>query len=102
MQRNLTILGLSRAMILIESGEKGGSMAAGREAIRLNVPLFAPVYDGMPESAIGNRLLLEKGARPLMKSRETQRAQLRSLRALLNSDNHCSMASTEQDPEEEP
>ncbi len=37
-------------------------------------PLFAPVYEGMPESTAGNRLLLQTGARPLGKNRHTQRA----------------------------
>src|SRR6185312_7266471 len=54
MQRNNTIIGLSDVMILIESGETGGSMEAGKKTLELKKYLFAPIYEGMPESAIGN------------------------------------------------
>lgn len=76
MQRNRTIVGLSHVMILIEAGATGGSIAAGRTALDLGVPLFAPEYDGMPASATGNRELLSRGARPLWRSRATDRARL--------------------------
>lgn len=76
MQRNRTIVGLSLAMILIEAGATGGSIAAGREALRMGVPLFAPEYAGMPETATGNRELLREGGRPLLRSRSTMRANL--------------------------
>lgn len=76
MQRNRTIVGLSLAMILIEAGATGGSIAAGREALRMSVPLFAPEYAGMPETATGNRELLHEGGRPLLRSRSTMRANL--------------------------
>jgi len=76
MQRNRTIVGLSLAMILIEAGATGGSIAAGREALRMGVPLFAPEYAGMPETATGNRELLREGGRPLLRSRSTLRANL--------------------------
>jgi DNA processing protein len=74
MRRNRTICGLSRAMILIEARANGGSMEAGKASLELGVPLFAPVYEGMPESAEGNRRLAEVGARPLLRSRSTGRA----------------------------
>lgn len=73
MQRNRTICGLSRAMILIEARTTGGSIQAGRDCLRLGLPLFAAVYEGMPESATGNEELLHQGARRLMKSRSTNR-----------------------------
>jgi len=76
MQRNGTICGLSSAMILIEARSSGGSIAAGNECLKLGVPLFAPVYLGMPESATGNRILLTKGAREIRKGRQTNRAVL--------------------------
>lgn len=76
MKRNQTILGLSQAMVLIEAGATGGSMAAGQAALKLHLPLFAPVYEGMPETAVGNRLLLERGAKPLWRSQRTHRAKL--------------------------
>jgi DNA protecting protein DprA len=71
MQRNRTICGLSRAMILIEARTSGGSIQAGRDCLKLGLPLFAAVYEGMPESATGNDELLNQGARRLMKSRST-------------------------------
>lgn len=74
MQRNATICALSDAMVLIEAGETGGSIAAGRTALSMGVPLFAPVYEGMPESAEGNRVILREGALPLLKDRKSDRA----------------------------
>ncbi|HEY9786827.1 MAG TPA: DNA-processing protein DprA [Candidatus Obscuribacterales bacterium] len=74
MARNSVICAIANAMILIEAGTTGGSIAAGRTCLEMGKPLFAPVYDGMPESAAGNRLLLKTGARPLGKNRHTNRA----------------------------
>ena len=74
MSRNSIICGLSNAMILIEAGTTGGSIAAGRSCLEMGKPLFAPVYEGMPESASGNRLLLKTGALPLGKNRYTNKA----------------------------
>lgn len=76
MQRNRTIIGMSRAMILIEAGATGGSVSAGRDALASNVPLFAAEYDSMPEAAVGNRELIKQGAIPLLRSRATMRADL--------------------------
>ncbi|HUO28840.1 MAG TPA: DNA-processing protein DprA [Bryobacteraceae bacterium] len=69
MQRNKTICGLSRAMVLIEARSTGGSVEAGRDCLRMGLPLFAAVYEGSPESATGNEELLRNGAKRLMKSR---------------------------------
>jgi DNA protecting protein DprA len=69
MQRNKTICGLSRAVILIEARSTGGSIEAGRECLKIGLPLFAAVYEGSPESATGNEELLLSGAKRLMKSR---------------------------------
>ena len=69
MQRNKTICGLSRAMVLIEARSTGGSIEAGRDCLRMGLPLFAAVYEGSPESATGNEELLRNGAKRLMKSR---------------------------------
>jgi len=41
-------------MILIEARTTSGSIQAGRDCLRLGLPLFAAVYEGMPESATGN------------------------------------------------
>ena len=72
----------SLAMILIEAGATGGSIAAGREALRMSVPLFAPEYAGMPATATGNRELLREGGRPLLRSRSTMRANLEPVLAV--------------------
>jgi predicted Rossmann fold nucleotide-binding protein DprA/Smf involved in DNA uptake len=86
MQRNRTICALSRAMILIESATTGGSIEAGRSSLDMAVPLFAPVYEGMPESAVGNRELLGHGARPLLKSRAAGRANMKDVFAAISED----------------
>jgi DNA processing protein len=76
MQRNSTIVALSKAMILIESSANGGSMDAGKKTLEMKKPLYTPFYEGMPESAIGNRILIEKGAIKLGRKRETGRANI--------------------------
>jgi predicted Rossmann fold nucleotide-binding protein DprA/Smf involved in DNA uptake len=92
MQRNKTICALSRAMILIESASTGGSMEAGRAALKMGTPLYAPVYDSMPETAVGNRELLEQGAHPLLKSRSTGRANMKEVLSVVtgSTDHNCS------------
>jgi len=81
MQRNSTICALSRAMVLVEAGERGGSVAAGKRCLELRIPLFAAVYDSAHEHDLGNRSLLDHGAKRLMRSRSTQRANLSPLLA---------------------
>ena len=76
MRRNRTICGLSQAMILIEARATGGSVEAGKTCLDLGIPLFVAVYQGMPESAEGNRQMLDRGALPLLKSRASGRANL--------------------------
>lgn len=71
MKRNGTICALSHAMVLIEARETGGSIEAGRACLNLGIPLFAPVYDGMPDSAKGNQILLAQGARSFYKRRSS-------------------------------
>ena len=79
MQRNKTICALTSSMILIESSSKGGSIEAGRACLKMGIPLFAPVYRGMPETAVGNRELLQQGALELYKNRATNRANMREI-----------------------
>jgi predicted Rossmann fold nucleotide-binding protein DprA/Smf involved in DNA uptake len=83
MQRNNTICALTSTLILIESASKGGSIAAGRTCLRMGVPLFVPVYEGMPETAIGNRELLGQGAQELYKDRHTNRANMKNVFAAI-------------------
>lgn len=84
MQRNTTIVGLSDVMVLIEAKEKGGSIDAGYKTLQMNKVLFAPVYDGMPTEASGNSILLQKGALPLRKKRDTGLANLDYMFNLMN------------------
>jgi DNA protecting protein DprA len=78
MQRNKTICGLSRAMVLIEARSTGGSIQAGRDSFKLGLPLFAAVY-GAPESATGNEELLSQGAKRLYKSRSSDLPNIRPI-----------------------
>lgn len=76
MQRNKTIVGLSSVMVLIEAGENGGSVDAGKSTLRLKRTLYVPLYENMLESVAGNKKLLELGAIPLLKNKETGKANL--------------------------
>jgi DNA processing protein len=77
MQRNRIICALSRAMLLIEARNRSGSMAAGRECLRMRIPLFAAVYEGSPETAEGNREILAAGGKPLYKKKSTNTPNVR-------------------------
>jgi DNA processing protein len=76
MDRNKVIIALSRAMIVLEAGETGGTLNAGLTTLAMGKPLFVAVYQQMDQMAVGNALLLDKGARPLAKSKTTGRANL--------------------------
>lgn len=71
MQRNGTICALGEAMFVIEAGTSGGTLAAGRTALKLGIPLFAIQY---PDRSPGNQLLIAEGATPL-----THDSQLRAV-----------------------
>lgn len=65
MRRNHVIIGLSRAMILVEAGETGGTFAAGEETLRVGCPLFV-VHFAQPEpSAAANPYFIAQGGRPI-------------------------------------
>lgn len=65
MQRNGTVLGLSDAIVVVESGLDGGTFSAGDQALKQGRPLFVLDYPEPPASAEGNRAFLRPGARPL-------------------------------------
>lgn len=65
MDRNRTILGLCDRLTVIEAGVRGGTLAAGREALDAGIPTWVLDYADPPESAAGNRLLIEQGAHPI-------------------------------------
>lgn len=62
MQRNRTICGLSKAVVLIESGLDGGTFNAGETAQSLGLPLFVIDFEVPPLSAAGNGHFLAHGA----------------------------------------
>ena len=63
MARNAIIFGLSKALIVIEAGEKGGTLAAGEGALKIGRPVLVVDFgDRTPE---GNRKLLGHGAVPV-------------------------------------
>jgi DNA processing protein len=76
MARNKVIIGLSDAMIVIEAGETGGTMDAGRSTLRYGQPLFVAQYEEVTQDALGNKYLIELGARPLSRLRSTGRANM--------------------------
>jgi DNA processing protein len=80
MARNKVIIGLSRAMIVIEAGDRGGTLDAGKSALELDIPLFVAKYGSVSEDARGNEILLGLGALPLSKLRSTMRANMDRVR----------------------
>ncbi|GFZ79945.1 hypothetical protein RLOatenuis_1400 [Rickettsiales bacterium] len=73
MIRNQLIIALSRVMIIIEAGEKGGALNAGEETLKYGVPLYVAQYRDMPR---GNQMLLDMGALKLAKRKSENRANL--------------------------
>jgi DNA processing protein len=63
MARNSIIFGLGLGLVVIEAGERGGTLAAGEGALRIARPVF--VLDFGKETPPGNRRLLEAGAVPV-------------------------------------
>lgn len=82
MERNDVIIALSRAMIVVEAGETGGTLAAGLRTLQVGKPLFVADYENIDEVAPGNAELLARGAERLRRSRETGRANVAYLREI--------------------
>ena len=79
MNRNNTIIGLCDSMVVVEAGLTGGSIVAGLRTLIDSKPLFVPEYSEYPESALGNRLLLDKGARGIRRTWQNNRANVMEL-----------------------
>ncbi|MDX2101078.1 MAG: DNA-processing protein DprA [Alphaproteobacteria bacterium] len=92
MARNRLIVALSRAMIVIEAGETGGTLDAGRQTLAAQKPLF--VVDYAAQHAVGNPLLIAAGGMPLRRSRNTGRANLAEL--LVRADRDAQLVRTAQ------
>jgi len=82
MQRNKLILSLVDAMFVVEAGEKGGTLAAGMDALRRGKPLFVLQFKENRPSAAGNTVLIQKGASVIGSRRELKEA----LRRVLSGD----------------
>ena len=65
MKRNSVIIGLSKAMILVESGKQGGTFAAGEESLKRQIPLFVIDYAAPEVSAEANPYFIERGGFPI-------------------------------------
>jgi DNA protecting protein DprA len=65
MKRNSTIIGLSDGMILVESGNEGGTFAAGDETINRRHPLFVVDFESPGPSAEANPHFIERGGIPI-------------------------------------
>ena len=65
MQRNLTIIGLSDALLITEARADGGTYACGLAAARVHHPFWVLDYASPPPSALGNRTLRERGGQPI-------------------------------------
>lgn len=63
MARNKVIFGLGRALVVVEAGEKGGTLAAGEGALRMGRPVF--VLNFGSDTPPGNKILLSKGGYPI-------------------------------------
>ena len=84
MQRNKTIVALSNAMMLIESRTEGGSFDAGKQELNLNIPLFVAEYENQINNNAGNAYFLKRGAKRVLKNKDTNRANLDELKNVFN------------------
>lgn len=88
MARNSIVLGLSQAMILVESGNKGGTFAAGEESLKKGVPLFVIDYAQPEVSAEANPYFISRGGFPIRSKNGTPN--LEKVFSFVNSDiNNC-------------
>ncbi|MFF5293642.1 DNA-processing protein DprA [Paractinoplanes globisporus] len=76
MTRNKVIYGLGSALVVIEAGERGGTLAAGEGALSSGRPVLVLDFDG--STPPGNRILLDKGGIPVPNRRRLQEV-IRSL-----------------------
>lgn len=68
MARNSIIYGLSKALLVIEAGERGGTLAAGEGALGIGRPVL--VVDFGERTPGGNTILLGRGAQPIRTTNE--------------------------------
>ncbi|NYD67882.1 DNA-processing protein DprA [Agromyces atrinae] len=68
MARNGIIFSLPKALLVVEAGETGGTLAAGEGALRLGRTVLTVGFG--EETPAGNRILIEKGARAVSSPRQ--------------------------------
>lgn len=76
MSRNKVIFGLGSALVVVEAGPRGGTLAAGEGALAIGKPVFVLNFGG--DTPEGNALLLANGGEPIG-SREELGVKLREL-----------------------
>jgi len=69
MKRNSTIIGLSRSMVLVESGKSGGTFAAGKASLKHNHPLFVVDFEKPGSTAEANPFFINSGGIPIRGNR---------------------------------
>ena len=70
MKRNDTILGLSKAMVVVEAGEKGGTLDAGVKCLKQRKPLLVLQHGKKSERPPGNVKLIRLGGTPVNSNNE--------------------------------
>lgn len=70
MARNTVISGLGKALIVVEAGETGGTLAAGLRALEEGQPVLVLQLEDSP---VGNKVLIAKGATPVGSREELTR-----------------------------
>ncbi len=75
MTRNVVIFGLGLALVVVEAGETGGTLAAGMRALEANRRVIALGFTEIPR---GNAMLLRRGAVPV-RNRSELVTQLKNL-----------------------
>jgi len=71
MTRNAVISGLSDALVVVEAGETGGTLAAGEYALNNGQAVLALQLFGSPP---GNTVLIDKGAKVIRSRRHLGKA----------------------------
>lgn len=72
MARNRLVVGLSKAVLVVECGIKSGTMNAAHVAQRMNRPLFVLQYQEVGEHVLGNKELLKSGAIAIQRFSDVQ------------------------------
>jgi DNA processing protein len=72
MARNRLVVGLSKAVLVVECGLESGTMNAAHVAQQMNRPLFVLQYQEVGEHVLGNEELLKSGAIAVRRFRDVK------------------------------